>query len=526
MLFFSTSLNAQNVELSFNPSSVTIDPGDTTTLSVLGENFTGVTGFSGTITWDPSTLNYLGVPPLTINLSGLTLNETMVASGILIFGWFDFGAGVMLDNMTPVFEVQFEGASSGMTTVQFSEMPAPTTIVQGITEYTPVSTGSLVTVTGTPPPPPPPGSNFAYDCDDFTDVAFYSSFDTVATGEQACLSIAVCNFNQITSFGFTLDFDEALLQFDSVTNFNLPQLSASNFGTTLADSGYVTVGWFEEMGNGVDIVDTSTIFDICFTAIGAGGSMDSLFINGEKTAFEAADTSLMQVPVESGPGYVVITGDTGPAVTLFATNETINAGGNVCVDIKCKNFVDMISMGFTMEWEEAIIDYDTILDPNNFFYGTIGGSTNTSAPLVDTGALTVTWLAQGNVPVTLMDSTTLFQVCYDAVGMPNEMSPVQFTSSLVSIDASQDDGMGMPVAVPLATVDGSVTIDPDSNPDGFVFNLSDTTGCEGDTVTIYYIATGFTNVATMAFQINWDTSQLSWIGIHSIILPPIFSPNT
>jgi hypothetical protein len=234
-----------------------------------------------------------------------------------------------------------------------------------------------------------------------------------------------------------MQFDPLLLQFGNVQGFNLAGLSSGNFGTTMSGNGFVTISWNQEMGLGVTVPNETVIYSICFTAIGAGGSVDSLLINGNLAQIEVTDVNSGggNIGLESIDGEVKITGDLSSAVTVIAEMESGQPGDTVYVDVTVKNFTDMLALQYSMAWNPAIIDfYETQ------WTGAVAGTPtfNTGPALVDAGKLTFLWEAPLAAGVTVSDNTVMYRVGFIVVGSVGQSSPVSFTGDPTIIEATQD----------------------------------------------------------------------------------------
>ncbi len=532
---------SQTTSMEHFPSFQTVEVGDTFTLTVSATNFNSILGFSGTIDFNPNLLEFIDVPANDIQFPGLTppdcgasicsFIDNQIATGDLQLLWFDFGSGVTLTPPdTVMYDIRFKAISAGIDTVDFnSDFQAFEYVDAALNTVPMTDVGSVITINDPSMPPPNPND----PCSSFTEFGIFVSSDSIMTGAQTCLDIAVCGFDNIVGFSYTMEFNPDTLQFDSISNITLSNLALGNFSTNNAGNGLINMFWTvdsQQDPDGITLADESTIYEVCFTALGAGGQQDSVHINSAQTVFAAQDSTQMELEVGSLSGVVSIIGNSQAAVSVYASDELCAIGGDTCVDVRVNDFDDMLSLAYTMEWDETIIEFDTILDPNNFFGGDIAGSINSSPMLVDTGALTVSWLSPnfGTDSISLMDSTIIYQVCFNGVGTDGEVSPVEFTSSLSPENALQSDGQGGQTTIPLITSDGSVELFDNTVPpmdSGFIFNLTDANACTGDTITLDFLAKGWTDITAMSFVLQWDTAQLDWIGIHDNILPPTFSLN-
>ena len=87
--------------------------------------------------------------------------------------------------------------------------------------------------------------------------------------------------------------------FSSTDNFGLPGLTAGQFGTQGTNNGQLTFAWIDNSSQGVTLLDGSTVFDVCFEVIGAGGSSTGITIDNTPTPIGI--TSVGGGSVDSNP---------------------------------------------------------------------------------------------------------------------------------------------------------------------------------------------------------------------------------
>jgi hypothetical protein len=112
--------------------------------------------------------------------------------------------------------------------------------------------------------------------------------ESAAPGETICIDIKVEHFDQVTGMQFTMRWDADVLSFTEVTNFNLPDLNASNFGPKPHVPGLLTAFWFDQSTLGQGLPDDEIIFSLCFEVIGSVGDYSPLTFDEVPTAVEFA----------------------------------------------------------------------------------------------------------------------------------------------------------------------------------------------------------------------------------------------
>jgi gliding motility-associated-like protein len=160
------------------------------------------------------------------------------------------------------------------------------------------------------------------------------SIDTVlgscqATGQQVAVDISVRGFLDIIGLQFSVEWDEAVLQFDSVGNvwpgLNLNPTNFPGADTSTADGllrffgGNGSTGW-------PDIPNDSAFFTVYFTVIDANGVSNLTFI----PPFDAVNSVFNSVPVQTINGFYTSADLVPPAFTSCPADTVIAVAGNQC----------------------------------------------------------------------------------------------------------------------------------------------------------------------------------------------------
>ena len=115
------------------------------------------------------------------------------------------------------------------------------------------------------------------------DSVFITPNQTIV-GDQVRVDFPVATFDQIVCLQYTMNYDSDILQFESIGNFNLPDLNESSFGQPV--DGIITFSWFDLTTLGVTRADGESIYSVFFSMAGGAGVSD-LFIDGSLTEVEA-----------------------------------------------------------------------------------------------------------------------------------------------------------------------------------------------------------------------------------------------
>ncbi len=122
-------------------------------------------------------------------------------------------------------------------------------------------------------------------------------------------------------------------------------------------------------------------------------------------------------------------------ITSDGDRRLVAPGDRVCVDVSVNDFTDIVSVQYTLEWDESVLMFDGIDDPTPVFPGTI----STGTTFVNDGQLTFSWISP-NLPdgVTVPDGTVFYELCFIAIGQVGDFSDILFTSGQTPIEVSEE----------------------------------------------------------------------------------------
>lgn len=138
----------------------------------------------------------------------------------------------------------------------------------------------------------------------------------VAPGANVHLDVQVEDFEVIIGTQFSINWDPAVLEYISVDNFGLPNVSLDgNFGAMDVSEGKLRFIWYQQELTGVTLDDMSTIFSVWFKAVGDPSTSSQVMITSDPIDIEIVDPQGV-VPYVVNNGTVTIEG-------ANASNETI-----------------------------------------------------------------------------------------------------------------------------------------------------------------------------------------------------------
>jgi hypothetical protein len=121
-------------------------------------------------------------------------------------------------------------------------------------------------------------------------------------GQIACMDVTVADFRNVISMQYSIQWDAKVLKYSNVHGFQLPFLSAQNFGVHRINEGILTFVWIDNTLQGKDLPDGSSIYQVCFDVIGDAGQQSHFIITDQPTPFESvnAQEKLLQISTVDG----------------------------------------------------------------------------------------------------------------------------------------------------------------------------------------------------------------------------------
>lgn len=439
---FAFSLAAQP---EFTVSGLTAETGDTVDVNVVVDNYVDYISLQYSMRWDPAVVSFVAITNVTEGLPGFSAASSInvnAGEGFLTVSWLELSiTPITLPDGTNVFTIKFEavGKECDSTGVNIGDDPLAIEIADAdemVVE--PIINNGYVSI---------PGNNCVS-----SSLRIIGSMETVAAGGDVCVKFTSEGFNNIAAAQFTMNFDPAVIDFTSIENINWPGVTqGGNFGISGAGNGEITFVWFDQNATGIDIADGTVLFEVCFKAIGNGGQMSQVTFGNDPRPIEFSDGDGNLVDFSSVSGKVNLEGEI-EGFALIGTSEMQAAPGEtVCMEVAINDFLDIVTLQFSINWDPAVLKYDGTQNYNlpDFSGGNVAGP---EAPLNDPGQATVLWFDQSTQGITLDNGTSIFEICFLVVGDCDATTNVSFTSDPLPIEVSNETEV-----VTVSTVSGDFT---------------------------------------------------------------------
>ncbi len=133
---------------------------------------------------------------------------------------------------------------------------------------------------------------------------------TVKPGEEFCVDVQVSNFIDVISMQYSTNFDSKVLEFVGVKNSSLKDLSTklngSNFARAKGEVNTLRLSWFVQDLKGISLYDGSTIYQVCFKAIGKSGTVTEVDFAEKPMTGEIGNSKYQPMPAEFGAAKITI----------------------------------------------------------------------------------------------------------------------------------------------------------------------------------------------------------------------------
>lgn len=521
---FFLSLDAQITVVMDVPIDAAPCNGEEVCVDVRVKDFSNVTNMRYDITWDADvfTLAPNGIKNFNALVTGLgagNFDLSQVANGRISLNWSladcsdDTASGITLDDcngqcLPSIFQLCFiSGSSYGAV----SEVTVPLTPTPYVTKDNSRCNNVFLT--------PVPG--LLSTC--VRPVQIYATDEFAEEGDRSvCVEIKANGFDRLTSMQFTIQWDNAILDFASVSpNSNeIPSLSIGSFG--LPDEANVpdnrmTFSWsYVPTSNpGWDLPDGTTLFSVCFDIIGDCESSSLIEIIDEEAPFNVEVTNVVE------EGFVIYTSRAPGSITVESCDPTglviradcdaekpsYDPGDEFCVPVTTEGFINIREMAFLTRWNPLILEFTGLANINTNIPGFDINSFDITN--VANGFVGIDYTAAAPIGVSITGGTgKLFDICFKVVGLGSN-SPIQFPRTPARVFQRNT----------------SIGINPQNcevminQPPGVSFNPDPVSQRLNETICIDFEVNNFQDVSRMVLHPAWDPSKLEFVEVINVNLP-------
>lgn len=486
--------------------SGTVKKGEVICIPVTVANFDDVMGLQFNINYDSTKLQYQSLQ--NFNLPGLSLGTFGVPGtganeeGRIKMAWFDMQVnGITVPDQTVIFEMCFVALTDvGSTSLNFSNVEV-TKDVGEVVSFQGIA-GQVIFQPSDEPVPDP--------------TRLLVNNVSARQGEVVCVSVLVEDFTDLIGAGFILNYDPTQLVFQSLEQYNLPNLNEDFFklpGAGTMPLGQLEMTWFDFTEQGVTVPDQTAIFSACFLVLEDSGTTELSFsdvvvigADSNQRPFRTQSGILSMLPKENQSG--------GSDFGLNISSATTQVGDNVCVQFTTEHFTDILGLQFTVTYDTSVLTYESL---DNFNLS--GLSSSIGAPGQGNnpeGQLKVAWFDSNIEGVSLADGTVLFEMCFSAKAVGSttlDFSGVEITGTVV------DD-------LPFSGQSGTVIVEEEGagsgtnyNNDNFTLVSSGITTTQDESFCLPIRVRDFDGIKQLSFSYFFDPQLLTYNTVINSALP-------
>ncbi|MBN1300009.1 MAG: T9SS type A sorting domain-containing protein [Melioribacteraceae bacterium] len=320
-------------------------------------------------------------------------------------------------------------------------------------------------------------------------VATISLSDTTAV-EGSAINVPLSTNNDledVSSLTFNIKYDAAVLTFNNeIANSQL--LTTGNLQVNHTEDGansIISIGWFST----TPITIQDLILDLKFVYIEGTSPLTFTGTNEVTTAAAIIDVAF-------DDGSVFLAGQ-GP-LTFSLSDETSDQNQSVAVDLRGMNLNEVGAMQFTVEYDTTALDFVEL--QNDIVGFTINSDVD--------GVITLGWFSTDGLSVI---NSILAQLVFNYTSGNVPVTFDQAACEITKLDqttlvATYNDGS---VAQTTATL-----------------SLADVTAHIGDTVNVSFSAKNIVDLGAMTVKINYNATNLSFLGLVNQTAAGNFSANS
>lgn len=120
------------------------------------------------------------------------------------------------------------------------------------------------------------------------------------------------------------------------------------------------------------------------------------------------------------------------SITLLAGSGTVRKGEQICVPIKARQFEDILSMQFSINWDAEMLSFKKL---SSFSLEGLS-ERNFGMHLLDKGVLTFSWYDPKLLGVNQPDDALLYELCFEATGEAGHETKIEFTSKPTLVEVT------------------------------------------------------------------------------------------
>ncbi len=409
-------------------------------------NFVNMLSAQGTISWDVTNLTFNSITnfgPPVLGLNNANFGLGSLAAGKLLFSWNDGNqSSETLADSTILFTIRYNVTISEISNTPISFVNVPAPLEFVNNTYAPIP--------------------------------YFTNNGNVD------ISCSNCNFSAITA-GVQGACNPS-------TNLYTQQVIVSYGNAPTSGNLSVNGQLFPILGSPQTVLLNNLISD------GNSVSVQAFFTADPTCAFSASQLFIAPATCLVSP------------VNMFSDQVSDTCTNTIDVPVRVNDFVNMLSFQGTIHWNEALLNFNSIVDYGPASLGLNSG--NFGFGNIASGNLMYSWNDANLSGESLADSTILFTLRFNVIGTGNFNTPISFVNSPTPAEFVNLSF----TPIPYSLTNGSVNIfcPPANEIDLFFTDYA----CLTDSVfTVDVTANNFTNIVSYQGTVKWDTAHFAFDNI-------------
>ncbi len=519
-LIVSLSASLAQPTFYFHPATQVAQQNQEICITLRVDDFTDILSSRFPIQWDQGVLQFVRIQNLNPAIPMLDMSDidiSQAAQGKIKIDWNNgldcrtARTAVTVDDETDVFQICFKaiGIYGNHTYIEIPDIPFQNYVTRLNANC--INIGMLMDKGFISIETPPLKVNIS-NADGFKN-------------DIVCLDFKVEDFNKIVAFQFPMKWDSSILQFQNITTFALPDFTAKdNFGTAKTSSGILNVSWFQ-VNKTVTLPKGTRIFQVCFKVIGNCGQSSDVKIEAQPLSpvevyNETSGSSSIgtHIGLLQQKGKVSVKCNNPNGITLNLENKNVCPGENFTVDIKAKDFSNIVELQFTLEWNPGIIQ---MITPRVTFPGggnpcfSFENAVTVNSNQSGNGIITVNWKSFG-LGCNLPNDRILMRLHFKAVGPSGSNATISVVNPILVKKFAVNDNVG------INNNNGVVTL---CDLPGLSMSASSIAANPGDTVCLSAATYDFNQITRMEYSLSWEPTVLAYLYMKDFDLVNLSSAN-
>lgn len=409
-------------QVEFDISDVSGNVGENVTIDVRVSNFVDIAALQFSINWDANVMEYVSIENITDQLPQFgisffgTPDQPSIDEGELAVTWnLTSTEGITIDEQNHLMfslVCKLTGDPGDDSPVSLSNSPRTIEFIDGDgNEVSTTSNDGSAQING--------GTN--------TDIQFFVGSDNVMVGENFCIPVTANNFADVSFAQIPIQYNENIISYTGIQNeyFSAEAVSVPNNAT--GTFRYIVQD--PTLENPLTMPNGETLFEICFTAIGASGTSSPVEIEDildvpPNFFTQVIDSEGDIIDFTTDNGLVVIQGGSND-ITFYFDDIDLELGQNTCIPVRTRNFSNIQSFQYAMEYETSKMSFTGVQNLNTTLPLTEGAFNEQQL-----GAIRVSWFDGSGVGKAVTNETILFELCFDVSGDCDQSTVVEFTDNI------------------------------------------------------------------------------------------------